>query len=69
MMDQELKAHLEAMEVRLVEKIRDTALLTARSRTHTATSSKMAHTATLHEIELEMESLTERVEKLEQGTK
>jgi hypothetical protein len=48
MMDQELKAHLEAMEVRLVEKIRDTALLTARSRTHTATSSKMAHASKKH---------------------
>jgi hypothetical protein len=78
-MDNELKQYLEAMESRIdaklakfavredVERI-ETALLTEFHKwASPAEARARTHTATLRAIDLEMESLTERVQKLENG--
>jgi hypothetical protein len=67
-MDTELKAHLEAMERRLDAKIDkvETTLLTEFHKWASPNEMRMrTHTATLRALDLEMEALSERVDKLE----
>jgi hypothetical protein len=67
-MDTELKACLEAMERRLDAKIErvETTLLTEFHKWASPNEARMrTHTATLRALDLEMEALSERVDKLE----
>ena len=65
----QLREHLEAMEGRLNARIEhvETALLTEFHKwASPAEARARTHTAALRAIDLEMESLTERVQKLEE---
>ena len=67
-MDTELKAYLEAMERRLDAKIErvETTLLTEFHKWASPNELRMrSHTAALRALDLEMEALSERVDKLE----
>jgi hypothetical protein len=74
-MDTELKAYLEAMDRRIGDRIDaldakiervETSLLTEFHKWASPNEARMrTHTATLRALDLEMEALSERVDKLE----
>jgi len=67
-MDEELKAHLTSMEDRITERIRDveTRLLTEFHKWASPVEMRVrSHTAALRAMDVEIESLNDRMKKLE----